>query len=124
MIHRHINRHGLLAGWILLPVFAGAALAGPHSASAAIALADPVQTCRADLNETGKQVFDHIAPDIQADTNIRELMRAKVPPVLRPKVLSGAISRQSARDSTQRAGQCLAVLKTQKSTTIGEENDI
>ncbi|OUX95036.1 MAG: hypothetical protein CBB77_02330 [Hyphomonas sp. TMED17] len=121
---KNIKTYTVAAGTALLITATSSATASSLHRFIASDYSAAVRSCRANLDETGRQVFDHVAPDIQSDTNITELLRAKVRPLLRPKVIGGTISRQTARESTERAGLCLAELKSQQSTITGERNGI
>lgn len=64
-------------------------------------------TCAAKLTPEGRQMFDATAPDVKPDSDMRELMRSKVIPL----VMFGSLTREAAEANGQAAGTCAALLK-------------
>ena len=63
--------------------------------------------CAAKLAPDGKAIYDSVAPDVKADTNLAELVRAKAIPM----VMFGNITRESAQTNGRPAGECAVLLK-------------
>ena len=68
------------------------------------------ETCAASLTPTGKTIFEAVAPSVEAETNLKELVIKKV----RPLVLSGKLKRKDAKASVLLAGKCLHLLQQEK----------
>jgi hypothetical protein len=81
------------------------------------AFADEVKpdACAASLSPTGKTIFEAVAPSVEADTNLKELLKKKV----RPLVMSGKLKRKDAKANAPLAGECLLLLKQQKQDQTG-----
>lgn len=81
------------------------------------AFADEVKSgaCAASLSSTGKTIFDAVAPSVEADTNLKELLIEKV----RPLVLSGKLKRKDAKANAPLARECLLLLKQEKQGQTG-----
>jgi len=81
------------------------------------AFADEVKpdACAASLSPTGKIIFEAVAPSVEADTNLRELLKEKV----RPLVMSGKLKRKDAKANAPLAGECLLLLKQEKQGQTG-----
>ena len=82
------------------------------AAMSGLAFADTVnsETCAASLTPTGKTIFEAVAPSVEAETNLKELVIKKV----RPLVLSGKLKRKDAKASVLLAGKCLHLLQQEK----------
>lgn len=63
--------------------------------------------CAAKLTPEGKQMFEATAPDVKPDSDLRELMRSKVIPL----VMFGSLTREAAQANGPAAGACAALLK-------------
>ncbi len=74
---------------------------------AAIAGEQEAQECAAALSPEAKQIYDAVAPKVEADSDLRSLMRREV----RPMVENGDLTRQQARSNAPAAGACLVKLK-------------
>ena len=87
------------------------------AAMSGTAFADEVKsdTCAASLSPTGKTIFEAVAPSVQAETNLKELLMKKV----RPLVLSGKLKRKDAKANASLAGECLLLLKQEKQAQTG-----
>ena len=68
------------------------------------------EICAVSLTPTGKTIFEVVAPSVEADTNLKELMKKKV----RPLVMSGKLKRKDAKANAPLAGECLLLLKQEK----------
>ncbi len=68
------------------------------------------ETCAASLTPTGKAIFEAVAPSVEADTNLKKLLKKKV----RPLVMSGKMERKDAMANAPLAGECLLLLKHEK----------
>jgi hypothetical protein len=79
------------------------------SISVAFAGQREAETCASQLSTTGQMMFHAVAPYVKPQSDIRELMRRNV----KPLVLAGRISREDARNNAQPAGKCLLLLKDQ-----------
>jgi len=81
------------------------------------AFADEVKpdACAASLSSTGKTIFEAVAPSVEADTNLKELMKKK----LRPLVMSGKLKRKDAKANAPLVGECLLLLKQKKQGQTG-----
>ena len=88
------------------------------AAISSTAFADKVnsETCAASLTPTGKTIFEAVAPSVEADTNLKELMKKKV----RPLVMSGKLKRKEAKANAPLAGECLLLLKQDKAKAASE----
>jgi hypothetical protein len=64
-------------------------------------------TCAAKLTPEGKQMFEATAPEVKPDSDLRELMRSKVIPL----VMFGSLTREAAEANGPAAGACAALLK-------------
>jgi hypothetical protein len=64
-------------------------------------------SCAAKLTPEGKQMFEATAPDVKPDSDLRELMRSKVIPL----VMFGSLTREAAEANGPAAGACAALLK-------------
>jgi len=71
------------------------------------------ETCAASLTPTGKTIFEAVAPSVEADTNLKKLLKKKV----RPMVLSGKLKRKDAMANAPLAGECLLLLKQEKQSS-------
>lgn len=82
-----------------------------------VAFADTMnsETCAASLTPTGKAIYEAVAPSVEADTNLKELMKKKV----RPLVMKGKLKRKSAKANASLAGKCLLLLKQEKQSSSG-----
>ena len=78
--------------------------------STAFAVEMNSETCAASLSSTGKTTFDVVAPYVEADTNLKKLLKKKV----RPLVMSGKLKRKDAKANAPLAGECLLLLKQEK----------
>ncbi len=93
-----------MTGWISpLACFAFAALASDR----AVADAAAGDACARDLSPVGLSIYRAAAPDLHRDTNIPDLLRAKV----RPMVEAGQIDRAKGRPEAEAAGHCLQALR-------------
>jgi hypothetical protein len=63
--------------------------------------------CAAKLTPEGKQMFEATAPEVKPDSDLRELMRSKVIPL----VMFGSLTREAAQANGPAAGACAALLK-------------
>jgi hypothetical protein len=63
--------------------------------------------CAAKLTPEGKQMFEATAPEVKPDSDLRELMRSKVIPL----VMFGSLTREAAEANGPAAGACAALLK-------------
>jgi len=68
------------------------------------------ETCAASLTPTGKIIFEAVAPSVEAETNLKKLLKKKV----RPLVISGKLKRKDAKANAPLAGECLLLLKQEK----------
>ena len=68
------------------------------------------ETCAASLTPTGKIIFEAVAPSVEADTNLKKLVKE----TLRPLVLSGKLKRKDAKANVLLAGKCLHLLQQEK----------
>jgi hypothetical protein len=84
----------IAAALVLLPA---AAFADKQTAAA----------CAGKLTPEAKLIYDTAAPTIKPDTMIRD----PLPPMVRPMVMAGKVSRATAQQSGQAAGLCLNELK-------------
>lgn len=66
--------------------------------------------CAASLSPTGKTIFEAVAPSVEADTDLKKLLKKKV----RPLVMSGKLKRKNAKANAPLAGECLLLLKQEK----------
>jgi len=82
------------------------------AAMSGTAFADTVnsETCAASLTPTGKAIFEAVAPSVEAETNLKKLMKEKV----RPLVMEGKLKRKDAKANAPLAGECLLLLKQEK----------
>ena len=71
--------------------------------------------CVASLTPTGKAIFEAVAPSVEADTNLKKLLKKKV----RPLVMSGKLKRKDAKANASLAGECLLLLKQEKQGQTG-----
>ena len=78
----------------------------------ATSLADEMNAdgCAAALSPTGKTIFEAVAPSVEADTNLKKLVKE----TLRPLVLSGKLKRKDAKANVLLAGKCLHLLQQEK----------
>jgi len=76
------------------------------------AIADEVnsETCAAALSPTAKTIYEAVAPSVDADTNLKKLIKKTV----RPMVMSGKMKRKQAKENAPSAGECLRLLKSEK----------
>lgn len=76
------------------------------------AFADKVnsETCAASLSPTGKTIYEAVAPHVEADSNLKKLLKKKV----RPLVMKGDLKRKDAKANASLAGKCLLLLKQEK----------
>lgn len=65
------------------------------------------QACAKRLSPTELAIYRAAAPDVQPDTDLPDLLRAKV----RPMVASGQMDRSTARAAAKAAGGCLDALR-------------
>jgi hypothetical protein len=63
--------------------------------------------CAAKLTPEGKAMFEATAPEVKPDSDLRELMRSKVIPL----VMFGSLTREAAEANGPAAGACAALLK-------------
>lgn len=77
-----------------------------------VAFADAMNSkiCAASLTPTGKAIYEAVAPSVEADTNLKKLLKKKV----RPLVMSGKLKRKNAKANAPLAGECLLLLKQEK----------
>ena len=68
------------------------------------------ESCAASLSPTGKTIFEAVAPSVEADTNLKKLVKE----ALRPLVLSGKLKRKDAKANVLLAGKCLHLLQQEK----------
>ena len=68
------------------------------------------ENCAAELSQTGKTIYEAVAPSVEAETNLKELLKKKV----RPLVMSGKLKRKEAKANAPLAGECLLLLKREK----------
>ena len=78
--------------------------------STAFAVEVNSETCAASLTPTGKAIYEAVAPSVEADTNLKKLLKKKV----RPLVMSGNLKRKNAKANAPLAGKCLLLLKQEK----------
>lgn len=63
--------------------------------------------CAAKLTPEGKEMYNATAPEVKPDSDLRELMRSKVIPL----VMFGSLTREAAEANGPAAGACAALLK-------------
>lgn len=63
--------------------------------------------CAAKLSPEGKAMYAATAPEVKPDSDLRELMRSKVIPM----VMFGSLTREAAEANGPAAGACAALLK-------------
>lgn len=68
------------------------------------------ETCAQTLTPTGKSIYEAVAPSVEADSDIKKLLKKKV----RPLVMSGKLKRKEAKANAPLAGKCLFLLKQEK----------
>jgi len=68
------------------------------------------EACAASLSPTGKTIFEAVAPSVEAETNLKKLLKKKV----RPMVMKGKLKRKDAKANAPLAGECLLLLKQEK----------
>lgn len=87
------------------------------AAMSGTAFADEVKSgaCAASLSHTGKTIFEAVAPSVEADTDLKKLLKKKV----RPLVMSGKLKRKDAKANAPLAGECLLLLKQEKQGQTG-----
>lgn len=80
-------------------------------ALAAPALASPGKTpaCRAGLAPAGRLIFDTAVPQLQPNSDLRDIVRKTA----RDLVLKGQLTRKAAEDNAMPAGLCLNSLRSQ-----------
>jgi hypothetical protein len=83
------------------------ALALAAMPNAAFAKADEARTCRGALSVVGQRMFDVVSPHVRSDSNLADLLRTHV----RPLVMSGALSRSEAQANAPAVGACLRLLQ-------------
>jgi len=71
------------------------------------------KTCAEELSQTGKAIFEAVAPSVEAETNLKKLLKKKV----RPMVMSGKLKRKDAKANAPLAGECLHLLKKEKTAS-------
>jgi len=84
--------------------------AGIAMSSTAFADKQNSENCAAELSQTGKAIYEAVAPFVEAETNLKELLKKKV----RPLVMSGKLKRKDAKANAPLAGECLLLLKQEK----------
>lgn len=92
----------------ILLVSAFALSAPALSVSAAFADQQGAQACAAGLDPESKTIYDEVAPQVNASTDLRDVITAST----RSLVASGKVARSSARTSAEAAGACLEKLKS------------
>jgi hypothetical protein len=75
--------------------------------TAAFADQQTAAACAGKLPPEAKLIYDAAAPSMKSDTVIRDTL----PPLVRPMVMAGKVSRDTARQSGQAAGLCLNELR-------------
>jgi hypothetical protein len=75
--------------------------------TAAFADQQTAAACAGKLAPEAKLIYDTAAPSMKSDTVIRDAL----PPLVRPMVMAGKVSRDTARQSGQAAGLCLNELR-------------
>jgi hypothetical protein len=88
----------------------GFAAIAAFSAQAAFADTQTAQECTAELSPMGKAIYEAVAPSVEADSDLKKLLKKKV----RPLVLSGKLKRKNAKANAPLAGKCLLLLKQEK----------
>ena len=79
-----------LAGLALLP----ASVRADQAAASA---------CAAKLSKEGQMLYNQAAPTVSPTNNIKDALTA----VARPLVMNGTMSRSTARDAAEAAGECM-----------------
>jgi len=79
------------------------------------AFADKLKSeiCAVSLSPTGKTIYEAVAPSVEADSDIKALLKKKV----RPLVMSGTLARKDVKQNVPMVGKCLHLLKEEKQTT-------
>lgn len=72
------------------------------------------ESCVAALTPTGKVVYDVVAPSVEANSNLKKLLKKKV----RPLVFDGTLKRKVAKANARQAGECLRLLQQEKITNF------
>ena len=83
-------------------------LAAGLVSTAALADQQKASECASGLNAESKVIYDDVAPQVSADTNLRDVVTSAT----KSLVMSGKVARSSARDSAEAAGACLEKLKS------------
>ncbi len=78
------------------------------TASAVFAGQPEADQCAAGLSPDAKTIYDTVAPQVDASTNLRDAVSSTT----RSLVMGGKIPRSSAKASAQAAGACLEMLKS------------
>lgn len=68
------------------------------------------ELCAADLTPTGQAIYEAVAPYVEADSNLKKLIKKKV----RPLVMKGELKRKDAKANAPLAGECLLIIKQAK----------
>lgn len=68
------------------------------------------KTCAASPSPTGKTIYEAVAPHVEANSNLKKLLKKKV----RPLVMKGDLKRKNAKVNAPLAGECLLLLKQEK----------
>ncbi len=91
---------------MLLMAIGGAVVSGFSTGAAADVAAG--NACAAHLSPLALEIYRATAPALRTDTVIRELLSAKV----RPMVMSGQVAPGPAREAARAAGHCLSALRS------------
>jgi len=94
------------------PIYRAICVTACIAAMTSTAIADEVnsETCAAALSPTAKTIYEAVAPSVDADTNLKKLIKKTV----RPMVMSGKMKRKQAKENAPLAGECLQLLKSEK----------
>lgn len=63
--------------------------------------------CATKLSKDGQLLYNQAAPTVTRTTNIKDALTA----VARPLVMNGTMSRTTARDAAEAAGECMKLAK-------------
>ena len=72
------------------------------------------ETCAEALTPTGKTIYVAVAPSVEADSDLKKLLKKTV----RPLVMSGKLKRKEAKANAPLAGKCLLLLKQEKASDL------
>lgn len=64
--------------------------------------------CASELSDTAKEIYDAVAPTIEAGDNVQKKIKAQV----RPMVDAGEISKGEARSAAKEAKKCLDLIQS------------